>query len=449
MIEFQLRDIILSLYSTLDTENEIVNTRSIYLFNIKENINRWVIGDNINFSLFISVPNEVSIENLKQFMFYSYWIKTYGSFNSWKEDEDPEKGYYENEVNNENMSPNTKSFLSLMDCYNRTSLDEYNKKQFEEMKKRRNNEEDDEEDEEEDEEDEEVNYENIKFIKDVEQLPSPSIYREHLVNETQYKLTFNNHVILSYFIIKFLTQLINIKTTRSNGVKIPIKIQVLNFHRQCDLLPIRINYASLLTNVKELDSYIENQIVLIKEEVKDLKRKRNMGNLKQSDVVTKQSYKLKFNGQIGQTYHGLLQPGYYTSYDDKLGANASHKSIFNHAKNLDTNLLISKLNSSLSYQSLYVDLMSFNENPKNHIIFHIVDMNICNIIQYRPLENVNHEYGDELLEKTTLLNSNKKIKSIHYDLEKEKKTDNHIKSSVTKLNLKNTKRQTSILSFLA
>jgi hypothetical protein len=485
MIEFPLEDqTILTLLTTFDEKeekyhlphndncSETCHTRSVLLFNptlqlpkeeeeevssCKNKLSiidksKWIIVDNLQFHLFLSIPLDVSIETLTNYMFFNYWATFYGSIQNWNNNEKVEydkKGYYGNESYNPNITNTVKETLQIMDEINKSSL---HKKITNLWKRKRSNDNNDEEKEEDDEEeDDEDGHRNIDFIKDIQVLRE-----DRDTMNVYYKLAFDNHILMTYFLKKFSEGPVLLKTRYSNGTKVPITVKIWNYFRANDLLPIRIDFSSMYkvsdffaqkNGIDSCDIYMENQLPFMKQDLRETKRKKDGSTVKLP--LIKNSFKLRFEGKdddfiscLDDTSNALLQPSHYSSYVNG-SMEPKHKLVNNHAKQLIPNLRQSHSYPSLYCQSLYIDLSNFN-NEWNGGCGSDAPTQTFYIVQCEDGKMVH-------IKKSSIREEKKKQikKSIHYNLNQSTGPDKLVYTSRKKIKLDNSKAQSSIVSFLS
>ena len=97
-------------------------------------------------------------------------------------------------------------------------------------------------------EEEEPILDNIEFVKSFVELPyvktdlgKTNNNEEGEEQRLQYKLTFDNHLILSFFLTKFKYAVY----IKMDGIEesIPFTIKVLNFYKENTYSPIRVNHS--------------------------------------------------------------------------------------------------------------------------------------------------------------------------------------------------------------
>lgn len=212
---------LLSLYTEIDEkEGTLLTTRSVIVHQ-PENPGSAYLIDNLSFYLFISVPRHVKLDVLRQFMINSYCFRHYNSPQSKTSYNYVSKGVGPEEEENPMIDIEIKNMLYLVDERNDTLFDEFLTKT---RKNRRTKKEDGEgeEKEEEEEEEESDHGEPLEIecmfsglenetatpltMTHVEKLPKidghPSECKA-FPGHDQYRLTFHNHCIMSYFINRF------------------------------------------------------------------------------------------------------------------------------------------------------------------------------------------------------------------------------------------------------
>src|ERR1700761_7538679 len=247
---------LLSLYTEIDEEKDCVKSTRSVIIN-KTDKNELVVLDNLTFIMFISIPNNVNPASLKKFMVNSYcfshYENPYGNDNNNSNNNTivsttpREKSLYISEKNNNNISDHIKGTLQHIDARNNQLFTSYVNKN-----KRKYNKYNDHDDEEEDEEHEENNnedniYSNIQCEFDEDMNIVQGLYNkkdngddddnneyyneeiDHNINtelhklyrskdvekrfpdQKQYKLIFNNHYIMYYFLNRFMRTPITLK----------------------------------------------------------------------------------------------------------------------------------------------------------------------------------------------------------------------------------------------
>lgn len=422
-IEFHYSDVILSLLTTFDDDDH-PHTRSVNLFNPGGEHNTWVIVDRLSFHLFISIPRELSITRLHTFMIRSYWSSKYRDM----------QGYYDEEIDNDNLSTEVKDFLQEMDDANRELIEKHLKRR---PLRRRIHHQRNVVDEEEEEEDSETNcliHSDVDFITNIEELG----YR----SSVYYKITFDNHLILRYFMERFANPIeMKLNEEDDDDDKVTINIKVMNFFRANDILPIRINYDTEVTISS--DEYIENQLTFFKEDLRKEKKRMDGVTLKKGNEL---NYKLCFNAHDDAGFEelddGILHPSYHLKYPHHHYQHKfQHRLVYNTADRLNDvdTLQKSKHTPSIAYQSLYIDV--FEWSKKNQLLL-VTDSSkrVIPVVKgggggKRQLEE-GEGGGDDAN------NKKKKVKSIHYQ-----KEEIYVPKRIDYNNTKKTK-QVSIVGFL-
>lgn len=397
-LEFEYSDVILSLLTTFDDENNPF-TRSINLFNPKEAKNTWVFVDNLEFHLFVSIPLELSIERLRIFMIWSYWSFKYGLSGGGNNDDNETKGYLNDELKNVMISKELKELLSVIDNANRMLLTHHLFRPKKQYTRRRY---EDENDEEEDKQQNNLIGSDVDFIIYITELES--LEKPHLQGEVQYKITFDNHMILHYFLDRF-TRPVKVKMNEDDD-EVFILVKVMNFFRANDILPVRINYDSPSSSSSPItiDEYIENQITIIKEDLRKEKKRMDGTTIKKGDIMT---HKLRFKSDFIRLDEGILHPSYHLKKNNK--TIYPHKRTSNSIDKLVDSLQKSKHHDSILYQSLYIDLFDWINRHDDQPNLLLVDGNT------RPMViSINATKKRLRNERENGGNVKKKVKSIHY-----------------------------------
>ncbi len=410
ILEFEYKEVILSLLTTF--HNTTYRTRSVNLFKPKERKERdtWIVVDNLSFHLFVSIPRELDIKKLISYMYHYYWMSKYGTLSDIKSGE-CKRGHFLEEYTNVNVPYKTRAKLARIDQMNKQSIIKMYGK--------------------------EALYDNIiDFVTSIECVTDNE--RCCHKRDNQYKITFENHLILNFFLNLF-KQEVNIKISDEDDygeerVYRPFIIKVMSYFRENDILPVRINYDSVATQT--VDEYIEGQLTLVREDFRKEKRRRD-GSAVKSD---QDRSKLRFNKEdiYALDGDGLLQPSYYTKLNAKDQSIYKHRKIQNDGKELVNSLHLSQHNTLISYQTLYVDLSEWEEC----VHFLVTDINTKKIIKMAkppPKVVIVNNAGDGEENETVT----KKHKSIHYS---KKIIEAPVRNNYTN---KKAIKQTSIISFLA
>lgn len=322
----------LSLYTCDDN----YHTRSVYCCKREDKIlledeteliqNKLIILDNLNFDLIISIHTDIKLNDLINSMISSY------SYNCFNEDDSTEKGLYFNEINNTFISNELKEKFKDIDKMNR---EDYKLYKEDCMKLRRYI-------KQEEKEYEMVNelgdeYEkshhyykkieyiplnnqilNIKIIRNALKLPSSIKSKRRFPNDNQFKLSFDNHIILSYFFNRF---------------KKPLKINNQNYNIKI-LNPLQLDQLCEESNSED---FIANRLISFK---------RN------NDFIY---YKFNESQKIKE---GLLHPSCINNLDN------NHFRIDNNINHLINHLFFRSKNcislNQIMYNTLYIDLSTIN-----------------------------------------------------------------------------------------
>jgi hypothetical protein len=489
MQEIHIKEpVILAILTTLRYNFESCDTRSVYLFDNPHprdlegggggGKTKMVIIDNLEFNLFISIPLDMSINALIRFMISSYCNSKFGTLeeinrNNAEDDDDENeydgtipKGYYYNEKANESITSETcKETLKRIDKWNRQNYRHYFRKSYHRSEESNCHILDD--------PDDAIQLHNIMIIKKVESLTpfKPHMLPQEnafLVNEKQFKLTFNNHMILAYFLTRF-KKAIQLFIPNSGGAKRYYDVKVMDFHRKNDIAESRIApFQKPLRDITKdgITQYIENQLTILREDTRKEKAKGDGSFVKTGtlDVV-----KLRINMKHTSFreldgYSGLLHPSYYPMaeyYDEKTnggGSNDSgyirrdqpkiHRAVMNDVANFPFSFFKSTLNEMVKYQTLFIELHRFTEQvhgeemPPLYNVIYRTDMNTNVTVSIMKGLVIATSFQEQKklkrkIEEQEVKKNSKRVKSNHYKVDKEE--------SVTKMV---SRRQKSITGFL-
>lgn len=344
---------VLSLYTEVD-ENEglVKRTRSVILHQPTEDKTIFLI-DNIPFYLFISIPTDVDIVALRKFMINSYSFSHYNSpYNTSEYGDRKEKGMAVEEQSNIMIDTNIKEMLQLIDERNDILFADFISKSRKKKKKYNDDKSDEESSIEEEEEDDKEEEEECMFTglekESVPLIMSHVNKGQAFPGNNQYRLTFNNHCILSHFINRFKREIAPRDGSSPYNVDV-IAYTMVNGSQPKPTDKLFKGRAS---------EYIDGQLYAFKDK---------------HDKVA-----LRFPTTRTITY-GLLMPSCCDG--DK---NTSRQQVPNLFENIQNAKKSQYRGKTIAYQTLYVDLY---ERKDKHTIF-VVDYTTRQLLEKSSLKPV-------------------------------------------------------------
>lgn len=359
---------LLSLYTEIDeVQKQVKSTRSVIINKSNTNTDELVVIDNVTFTLYISIPIHVRSLLLKKWMVNSYCYRHYQNPYSDNNDTATLNNLFVIEKNNKMISNDTKSILQHIDNRNyyrfKSHIDNGRKK----YKHYGNNKEDEEDDEdkdnitecdfdkdmdivkglytkksneqdEENNEDEEEENDDIYINTDLTRMHNTKDIEKIFRGQKQFKLTFNNHCILNFFINRFKVPV----TLRSSDGDNTFTVNVVDYEND----PKNVRYIRPVVRIfKGLPSqYIESQLLQFK------------NNDDKITVYFPHSRVIKF---------GLLHPSYMEAYSG-IGSSYNSRNFNNTLDNMFKMKKEAEKKNTFAYQTFYINLY---EIPSSYTIY--------------------------------------------------------------------------------
>lgn len=325
---------LLSLYTSIDeTTGHIENTRTVIVTHQVNEPGHMVLMDNVLFTLYISIPKSIEPGRLRRFMLNSYAFVHFT--NPFESNDDVKKGSAVTASTNKMVSPDVITLLTSVDARNDAHFSKFMNAR--KKKEHRDNDEynEYEEDEEEEEEVSPCHFDNdmdIMIGLETDCTPLKSVFnakdrKKKFPKQKQYKVVFNNHMMIHYFVNRFLNKPVQLK-----GEPSPFNVHVMEYekdaHNVKSVKPIAKIFKGLSTH------YVEGQLYQFS--------------------AARSSVRLRYDAPI-TINHGLLLPSsldstYYTSQQ--------------YANTIENMLKTTKPMSSkftMSYQCFYIDLYTLHD----------------------------------------------------------------------------------------